>query len=263
MKFALVDSIKSEASKGKIGKCIYCDSEVIAKCGDIKVNHWSHKAKRDCDPWWENETEWHRSWKNHFPCSWQEVVFNDERTGEKHIADICTNYNLIIEFQHSHIDHEERYSREQFYKNMIWLVDGTRLKRDYPRFLKGLDNFRKTIRSGFYLVSFPEECFPTSWIKSSVPVICDFKGLMEIDNPTDIRNKLCCLYPVNKESIAVVAMFSHKVFIDNIIKGHWFNKEREIITGNAKSNEKQRKTIKRRQSPYILERGKWKKRRRF
>ena len=136
MRFALVCGIKTEASKGARGICPSCGLELIAKCGTVKVNHWAHKGTRNCDPWWENETEWHRLWKNNFPAEWQEIPLPDARTGEKHIADVRTSHGLIIEFQYSHLDPQERTSRELFYKTMVWIVDGTRCKRDYPRFLK-------------------------------------------------------------------------------------------------------------------------------
>ncbi|SHN90340.1 hypothetical protein BHECKSOX_531 [Bathymodiolus heckerae thiotrophic gill symbiont] len=60
MKFALIDGIKKEANKGATGLCQFCSSDLIAKCGDIKIHHWAHKSKRNCDIWRENETEWHR-----------------------------------------------------------------------------------------------------------------------------------------------------------------------------------------------------------
>ena len=83
MKFALVDGNKTEATKGAKGICPICGSELIAKCGEVKINHWAHKGIRNCDPWWENETEWHRSWKNNFPAEWQEIVLPDEQTARK------------------------------------------------------------------------------------------------------------------------------------------------------------------------------------
>ena len=126
MKFALVDNQKIEASKGLKGICPICHQPVIAKCGEIKMDHWAHKSLAQCDKWWEHETEWHRSWKNKFPLDWQEVIAIDEMTGEKHIADIKTDKGMVIEFQHSNISAEERISREKFYKNMIWVIDGTR-----------------------------------------------------------------------------------------------------------------------------------------
>lgn len=86
-----------------------------------------------CDHWWENETQWHRDWKNCFPEEWQEVV-HFAADGEKHIADVKTPSGLVIEFQRSAIKPEEQFSREKFYKNMIWIVDGTRLKTDRENF---------------------------------------------------------------------------------------------------------------------------------
>ena len=91
MKYALVDNQKVEATKGAKGICCFCHQPVIAKCGNDRIKHWAHKNLSHCDKWWENETEWHRNWKGLFPKEWQEVAATDEKTGEKHIADIMTN----------------------------------------------------------------------------------------------------------------------------------------------------------------------------
>jgi competence CoiA-like predicted nuclease len=61
MKYAIVNNAKTEAIKGVKGFCPNCGSELIAKCGERKINHWADKGNRTCDPWWEPETEWHRS----------------------------------------------------------------------------------------------------------------------------------------------------------------------------------------------------------
>jgi competence protein CoiA len=29
--------------------CSYCESPVIAKCGNINIWHWAHKSLKDCD----------------------------------------------------------------------------------------------------------------------------------------------------------------------------------------------------------------------
>jgi competence CoiA-like predicted nuclease len=117
MKFALLnDKQRIEATKGAIGICPSCGSELVARCGEIKVHHWSHKKK--CDDYsWENETEWHRNWKNEFPREWQEVIHKDE-SGEKHIADVKTDEDWVVEFQHSAIASEERNSRDKFSINL-------------------------------------------------------------------------------------------------------------------------------------------------
>jgi competence protein CoiA len=139
MKFAIVNDERQEAQPNLFGLCPTCSRPMIAKCGEIKIWHWAHRASRLCDPWWENETEWHRAWKNQFPVSWQEVVLKAEN-GEKHIADVKTDYGWVIEFQHSYIKPEERQSRNNFYSKLTWVVDGTRRKRDRSQFLRALDD---------------------------------------------------------------------------------------------------------------------------
>lgn len=227
MKFALFENNRIEATEGAKGNCPSCGSELIARCGNYRINHWSHKQIRNCDPWWESETEWHRSWKSNFPNDWQEIQMTDEQTGEKHIADIRTDHGLIIEFQHSHIDPHERTSRERFYKNMAWVVDGTRLKRDYSRFLKGKNDFRITNKQGYYLVNFPEECFPSTWLGSIVPVIFDFQGIESIDNPNDLRNFLYCLLPNQNNKDCILVKISREIFIISSINGELFRRQQE------------------------------------
>ena len=196
MRFALVDNKRFEAKPGLKGLCPGCSQPVIAKCGRQRVHHWAHQANGTCDRWWEPETEWHRSWKSLFPADCQEVFLSDDQTGEKHVADVRTNHGLVIEFQHSHIKPEERISREQFYKNMIWVVDGTRLKRDWLRFKKQHDDHRKFGDSEFLSVSFPDETFPKIWIESAIPVVFDFKDNTPSEDPKDIlKERLWVLLP--------------------------------------------------------------------
>ena len=123
MKYALSNKDRIEATPKAKGICQCCGSELVAKCGTQKIWHWAHKGKRNCDHWWENETQWHRDWKDNFPKEWQEVVHLSD-DGEKHIADVKTPNGLVVEFQHSAISLKEKLSRETFYKDMIWVVDG-------------------------------------------------------------------------------------------------------------------------------------------
>jgi competence protein CoiA len=213
MKYALVNGQRVEAfPKGK-GTCRKCNGEVIAKCGTRRVYHWAHWGDRDCDSWAEPETEWHRAWKNHFPPEWQEFIQHDKQSGDIHIADVRTSHGLVIEFQHSHLDPVERAARERFYGNMVWVVDGTRLKRDFPRFNKGKDNLKPTGVPGYFLLSLPDECFPAMWLDSSVPVIFDFRGVDESQPPDVFRDGLWCLLPGRAEGSAVVVGMSREEFI--------------------------------------------------
>ncbi len=138
MRFALVNDEKANPQPKVHGRCPHCGEEVISKCGRVKIWHWAHKSREVCDPWWENETEWHRAWKDNFPKEWQEISALDPETGETHIADVKTSHGMVVEFQHSTMPPEELAARERFYGNMIWIVDGLRSDLDLGYFRIGL-----------------------------------------------------------------------------------------------------------------------------
>ena len=123
MQYASVNNLRTEPAKNLKGFCPSCAKEVIPKCGVIKIHHWAHKGVKDCDSWWEPETEWHRDWKNKFPPEFREVIFTDPKSGEIHRADVHTNKGVTIEFQNSPISTEELKSREAFYPMLIWIVN--------------------------------------------------------------------------------------------------------------------------------------------
>ncbi len=131
MKFALVNGFKIEAFPKGEGKCLYCNDEMTAKCGPKIIHHWAHKSLKHCDNWWEPETEWHRFWKGKFPTEWQEIIHFDTNTGEKHIADVKTAKGVVIEFQNSPMSLMEMQAREDFYQNMVWVVNGEHFKENF------------------------------------------------------------------------------------------------------------------------------------
>lgn len=124
MQIALVNGQRHLPQQKLRGTCPVCGQETISKCGSVRLWHWAHQGRRHCDPWWENETDWHRAWKSQFPEDCREVVHFDEVTGEKHVADVKTRRGMVIELQHSAMPLEELQSREKFYGRMIWIVDG-------------------------------------------------------------------------------------------------------------------------------------------
>ncbi len=225
MHFALIDGQLTKAMPGLKGYCPGCDAPMVAKCGHLRMNHWAHQNRPVCDDWWEPETVWHRTWKNHFPESWQETFLTDESTGEKHIADILTDYGFVIEFQHSHITPEERNSREHFYKNMVWVVDGTRLKRDYARFLRIQKKVSRTDNDHIFHVQYPEECFPVSWVGTSVPVLFDFKGVADTTN----NDKLYCLFPQRVAQHVTMAVIPRNAFIRTVNNGDWLTRLSDLM----------------------------------
>lgn len=123
MQFAMVAGNRSKPSSGVQGVCPTCGSAMVAKCGPRIVHHWAHAGRRQCDPWWENETLWHRQWKSLFPEDWLEIS-HAAPDGEIHRADIKTPKGIVIEVQHSAMTDAERLSREAFYGNLVWVIDG-------------------------------------------------------------------------------------------------------------------------------------------
>lgn len=116
-------------SKGQTGKCPLCSNKVKSRFGKIKIPHWYHSIN-NCDSWSEPISEWHLKWQNSFPVNNQEVVLKDNKTREKHIADILLNNGVVIEFQNSPISPTEIEERESFYsrgKGLIWVLNGKNL----------------------------------------------------------------------------------------------------------------------------------------
>lgn len=130
MQLALVNNDRVEASPGTRGLCPICGSEMIAKCGPRILHHWAHYRPRNCDPWWENETPWHRDWKNLFPVECREVS-HIAHDGEIHRADIKTPTGIVVEIQHSSMTDAERTSREEFYGNLVWVIDGSGFRHNF------------------------------------------------------------------------------------------------------------------------------------
>lgn len=219
MRYATADNgEKIEATPGAKGTCPGCGSQLIAKCGPVKINHWAHIGKRHCDPWWENETEWHREWKDHFPAAWQEICLEDRETNEKHIADVRADNGIVVEFQHSFIKQEEIASRERFYKNMVWVVDGTRLKTDLSRFHKNKDHLRNIWKGALFLNPFPEETFNKNWLGKTKPVFFDFSGPQK-RVPEGKQKLLVCLLPDSVDRGSVVLLMLENEFVELIESG--------------------------------------------
>lgn len=129
MQFADVWGVRVLPIKKGRAQCPICKETVIAKCGTKKMHHWAHEANRSqCpgDSWFEPETEWHRRWKEYFPEDWREVIVGNHR------ADIQLPNSCVIEVQNSmSISPEEIREREQFYGNMVWILNGAKFKKFY------------------------------------------------------------------------------------------------------------------------------------
>ena len=198
MKYAIVNDTKCEAKKGLSGFCPSCEGLMIAKCGAKVIHHWAHKGNLECDHWWEPETEWHRNWKDHFPKECQEVVHQDPTTGERHIADVKTSSRIVLEFQHSPIKPEERKSRNEFYKNIVWIVDGKRLERDEENFAKAYNEGTNIAQVRRIVIK--KSSLVEKWTELNVPVFFDFKkSVLWLLVPIISNENTAYLLPVKKE----------------------------------------------------------------
>jgi aspartate carbamoyltransferase catalytic subunit len=103
---------------------------MVAKCGPRIMHHWAHASRPDCDPWWENETQWHRDWKTLFPEDCREI-HHVAPDGEINRADIKTRTGIYIEVQHSAMSDAERIAREEFYQNLVWIIDGREFRQNF------------------------------------------------------------------------------------------------------------------------------------
>ncbi len=205
MKFALANGQRQEAQPNVSGECLGCGRPMVAKCGEVRVWHWAHKGRLFCDPWWENETKWHRDWKDQFPADWQEIV-HPAGDGQRHIADVKTGDGWVIEFQHSYIKPEERRSREAFYPKLIWVVNGTRRKKDRAQLISAWKEGVPVPGSSLVRRAFLVDCGPLlrEWAGSNAPIFFDLG-----------ETNLWWLFAKSANGSAYVAQFPRALFIES------------------------------------------------
>ena len=131
-----------------------------------------------------------------------------------HKADVRTAHGLTLEFQHSYLKAEERTARENFYGNMIWVVDGARVPRNFRRFVSGMSTMRPFLIGRLFLAPFPEESFPPNWLDCRVPVILDFgNAVTASDAAANAASWLWCLLPERVLGNALVVRISREEFL--------------------------------------------------
>ena len=127
-KFALVNGLKTKAnqvSKGTIGNDVWFPEYEMKACVGKYRQFWIPVGDKPPLPrGYENETEWHQSWKSNLLDANVEVICGDEN---QHRADILTN-DYVIEIQLSMMDGFDVEERNEFYSNLldnrlIWVVN--------------------------------------------------------------------------------------------------------------------------------------------
>lgn len=135
MKYANVNGIKTHAkhvASGTIARDLWFTSyEVVAYVG-LYRQYWKYLSdKPQLPPGYEDETEWHASWKKALRDDACEVICGENN---EHRADIRTN-RYVIEIQKSSIDGRDVLERNAFYKRLmekrlIWIVNVVKPWRD-------------------------------------------------------------------------------------------------------------------------------------
>lgn len=90
-----------------------------------------------------------------------------------------TGRGWVIEFQHSYLKPEERRSREAFYPKLIWVVDGTRRKRDRAQLIRAWNESVPVSGNSLVRKAFSDDCrLLREWAASNAPIFLDL-GEME------------------------------------------------------------------------------------
>ncbi|TQD27921.1 competence protein CoiA [Methanolobus vulcani] len=117
---------KSEEIKAYCPLCDWpkCEKPLVYKTGEVNIHHFAHPEGTECSDKWSRgkESEWHLGWKNLVNKKYCEVPI--VKGWKKHRADIQNKNGLVIELQNSPISVSEIHEREDFYNNMIWLING-------------------------------------------------------------------------------------------------------------------------------------------
>lgn len=124
---------------------------------------------------------------------------------EVHRADIKTPTGIVIEVQHSAMTDEERESREDFYENLVWIIDGRSFRNNfYVGWMlpdPSADGFEDIVWCGqtrrafrnqlastdrmgpFWRISAERESYP-GLTKENLGVVT---GLVRLHDPEDVR----------------------------------------------------------------------------
>lgn len=98
----------------------------------------------------------------------------DHQTGERHIADVYSEKDVVLEFQSYSIDPEEMRARENFYKKLVWIVNGRNNESDsfyFDEYLVGTTSGDPMLKN---LKWFGRSKLLAKWSQSTKHVYLDF-----------------------------------------------------------------------------------------
>jgi hypothetical protein len=119
---------------------------------------------------------------------------------------VKTDRGWVIEFQHSYLKPEERRSRDAFYQKLIWVVNGTRRKRDGAQLLKAWNEGVPVGQNSPVRKVFSDGCvLLREWAGSNAPIFIDFGDLQ----------LLWWLFAKSADGWTYVAPYSRAKFIES------------------------------------------------
>jgi hypothetical protein len=131
---------------------------------------------------------------------------------------VKTPHGRIVEFQHSYLKPDERRAREAFYKSIIWVVDGLRLKRSNHSFYRSLtERVPLNIPQSQFSVMTQECELLRTWTNSGVGVYFDFGETEEDVRRFGIR-MLWRLSPNTRDGFAILNAVSITSFVDALLR---------------------------------------------
>ena len=219
MKYALLNGQYVTATPHQKGAvCPLCLSEMVARCGTINVHHWAHKKGAHCDAWCEPDSEWRHRWLDSFSgCSVEQKL---EKGKEKHLIDVQTELGTNILLRRGRIKEAELAKMEDFFPNLVWIVDVGSSQRAADQFKKlyqdddishSFDNVWET--------SMGDKGLPSAWTSCRYPVFLDFSNAKDL--PEYISKYLWCLMPYEVNSLVydrVLLRYTEEEMIEGLKK---------------------------------------------
>lgn len=196
------------ASKGVKATCPDCGEPLITKVGEIKIPHFAHKSKTECDSrFYDGMSDWHYNWQrtinNPIPGTNIEVWIKKEEYAKR--ADLIAANGLIIEFQKSTLPLQERIIRENHYKNMMWVVHSDR---------RGSKTWKPTKRTKVFDWTHKPHRYYNEWTFSLIPVVFDLNDGQMICQLIAIEGIYQLIYKIN---------ISKEHFIRTFINGRFYD----------------------------------------
>lgn len=78
-------------------------------------------------------------------------------------------------------------------------------------------------------MDYVDEVFPANWLNSSVPVLFDFKGIIDLNDNADLRHNLYCLFHVKLGRYSILAEIPRVAFVSATINGEWTIRSQTFI----------------------------------